>query len=353
MRVFFDNTANLATIPNTLSSGFNGVVPNDCAWCLLGALGDICILLPLFYKLHQETGLKQQVVTSINYAQMFDGVSYVETLVYPEKYDRNDKRMVQKIVDFAKSKFHTKPLVFLNPIECPDGKPPQTTDSFVKEFWKIAGRADEWAMHPLIFDQRDEQREAALVEKTCPDVDKPVILCALTGLTSPFPHAADLLKSLQERFSDCQVVDLATVSAERPYDLLGLFDNARLLVSVDTMHLHLSRGSGIPVIALARDYPTNWNGSPWNKRFQFYCRYSQYPNRKEELLRAAADVFEGVPRVWTKPVVGLSQCNGYNLSIIQHEGKLLGSYRLSPDTPLGHQVADDRTGQGVQGDEGF
>lgn len=330
VKVFFDTTNLRATIPNTFGSGSVMGHSQDCVWCLLGALGDICIMLPLFYDIFQHNKTKPQVIVSQNYAPMFEGVTYVDPIVYPHKYDRNDKQMTQKIADFVRQYSQTKPLVFLNPIECPDGRPPQTTNSFVNEFWKIAGRADEMNKFPLIFDNRDEKREKELVEKVCPDPDKPVILAALTGMTSPFPQKNDLLQLLKDAFPDAQIVNLEDVRAERPYDLLGLFDAARVLVSVDTMHLHLSRASAVPVVAIARDYHTNWNGTPWNKRFQFHCRYGQYDQRRYELLAAIQDIFDGTPRPQTKPVFNLSQQNGYNPSIITHGGDLLMSYRFHP-----------------------
>ena len=329
MRIFFDNNA-AATMPNQIVGGNRGEIPFDAAWCLLGALGDICIMLPMFYDLWIKHNLKSQVIVCRNYAPMFDGVSYVEQVVYPWDYDRKDRQALVKVVEFAKTKIPGRPVVFLNPIECPNGQVPQTTDSFARELWRIAGRQYEWGLHPLVFDQRDGNRELELWCRTIGETTKPVILAALSGHTSPFPQAGELITALRERFPQAEVMDIGGVKAERPFDLLGLMENATALVTIDTMHLHLSAASTVPTIALARDYPTNWNGTPWHRRFQFYCRYGQYAQRKEELLRAIEDVFEGVPRVTPKPIIGLTGQFGYNPSLLEHGDQLLMSYRYHP-----------------------
>jgi len=149
--------------------------------------------------------------------------------------------------------------------------------------WWIAGRAPEWETHPLVFDCRDAAREAALV-KSVATGGRPLILTAFTGRTSPFKQKDDLLCELKDKFPNQAIVDISAIQAERVYDLLGLFDSATMLISADTMHLHLSRASKVPVIALARDYPSNWNGTPPQTRFKFYCRYGEYPAKKQELL---------------------------------------------------------------------
>lgn len=300
-------------------------VAGHAGYVVLGASGDVCIMLPLFHDIFLKTKQKPVVIVSKTYAGVFDGVSYVDAVVYDQPYDRNDKQSCRKIADFARQKVQDRPLVFLNPVETMNGIVPQETDSFVKEFWRIAGRPHEWGMLPLVFDLRDPEREKKLIESLNFN-DKPLILAALTGLTSPFPQKGELMTLLQTRFTDFQIIDLFNVKAERIYDLLGLFDRAKLLITVDTAHLHLSRASDVPVIAIARDYPAKWNGSPWHKRFRFYCRYGEYDARREELLQTVKNVTEDVPRVFTKPVDKLSQ-GGYNGSIIRFNGKILMSYR--------------------------
>lgn len=293
---------------------------------LLGHFGDLCIILPLLKQRADQTGSPQPIVVARNYASLLEGVSYVDPVIYDGDWMRGKSLDANKAAaEFAKSKFPDCKLTFLNPIE---GDPPKVMDNFVKEMWHLAGSVGGWNTLPLVFDRRDLHREAKLAGKIA--MAKPIILAALDGISSPFLKKPELMASLKARFKHWKVVDMSTVKAEKPYDLLGLFDRAALLVSIDTMHLHLSRASNVPVIALSRDMPGKWYGTPWSNRYAFHCRYSQYDRRKEELLQAADDALTGHPKVWTMPVSGIME-DAYNPAIVQWQGLTLFGYRYHPD----------------------
>lgn len=261
----------------------------DSLYLLLGAFGDICIMLPHFYDTWQFTHVKPQVVVSKYYASIFDGVSYVEPIIYDGTYHRGDRQLLKQAYDFAMEASGGRPLICLNPIRTQGLAMPHRTDSFVKEMWAVVGREPAWDERPLVFDKRSAEDEAKLVQSVRL-TDRPLILTALTGRTSPFRQRDDLLDALNKRFPKHDVMDISTLAASRVYHLLGLFDAADLLVASDTMHLHLSRASQVPVIALTRDDPTLWNGTPPQSRFKFYCKYGEYPAKKEALLDAAQNI---------------------------------------------------------------
>jgi hypothetical protein len=110
------------------------------------------------------------------------------------------------------------------------------------------------------------------------------------------------VKRLRREFGKThQIVNLDRVKAHRVYDMLGLYDHAAALVSIDTVHLHLSRASNVPVFALARDYPTRWHGTPHQERFAFHCRYGDYPKREDEMMVALRETLEGRSTPTLKP----------------------------------------------------
>lgn len=89
----------------------------------------------------------------------------------------------------------------------------------------------------------------------------PAILVNVTGgETAPWKDGAALLDVLRVTWGvDFTVVDMAAIRAERIYDMLGLMDNAVLLVSNDTYALHLAAASKVPVVAILNDGLYCWD----------------------------------------------------------------------------------------------
>ena len=267
--------------------------PGEPTYVVLGAFGDICIILPLFYMEWLRTKKPVNVVVSATYAPIFDGVSYVNPIIWPGEYSK-----VGDAVRFVKQQGLSGAVKFLNPVvvQAYGNLVPRQTDSFGKEIWRLAGRPDDWDRFPLIFDKRSPERETALV--AAHSSDKPMILVAPAGRSSPFPSRAApdpavLLNAITKEFPDCNVVDLSGVQCERIYDLLGLYDAAKLLISVDTVHLHLSRGSKVPVVALCADAPAPWHGSPPYSNQLVRIRYGDFGARQSEMLREMRDCLGG------------------------------------------------------------
>lgn len=111
-----------------------------------------------------------------------------------------------------------------------------------------------------VFDRRNLAREEALAAKLGVP-DKPMLLVKLDGsVSSPCPECPKLLPLIGERFGqDFNVINLSSVRAERIYDLLGLFDRAASLISIDTSLLHLAAASPVPFVALTNPQP--WLGT--------------------------------------------------------------------------------------------
>lgn len=244
----------------------------------LGRYGDIINTLPLLHH-HAALGESVQQVVCWRYASVLEGVSYVRARPYPNEFaDLMPAIAMAKQLDPAAVNLQVSGTGWVQP---------RSRTSFLLEQWANAGMAHAWDTLPLVFDRRDAVREELLWKRTTGNSALPVVLVASHGFSSPFAYGADLLGTLRERLvGKALVVDLSGVVAERVYDLLCLFDRAACLVTIDTMHMHLARGSSVPVVALANDTHTPWHQSAKRVGQVWYGTYTQYASRKEELLAA-------------------------------------------------------------------
>lgn len=261
----------------------------------LGRYGDILSILPLMWADAQK-GEKPRLMVAKEFADVLDGVSYVEPVVFDGSFME-----VDRAVELAKTMADE---VSISQLAGPQNevlkaawevaglsKGQPSCDSFVKEGWRLAGRFSEWRNnYPLAFDQRDSNREQKLIAKYNPGL-KPQILVALGGKTSPFPYAKMLLWMLKKSFPKTDIVDLGEIKAERIYDLLGLIQFAKCLVACDSAVLHLANAyPKCPVVALTQDKPTLFHGSPWRAQHVAYCRYGDFTERFETIIRAIKNI---------------------------------------------------------------
>jgi len=223
----------------------------------LGRYGDLIGLLPWCWKRRNDP---VKFVVGHEFASLFDGVSYVQ----PMRYSKG----CIDLPDAIKVTRATLPNVkvaqtFMNP----DKR--RMTDSYAKESYRIIGALNEFGTQPLVFDRRDAKREKELVKKHRDG--RPLILLAVSGISSPFKHGSELKKLVGEMFLTHQVLDMNVVRAERIYDLLGLMDCATLMFTIDTVHLWLAAASKCPVVTFSND---GWLGSPPPRTSVLSQRYS-------------------------------------------------------------------------------
>ena len=102
----------------------------------------------------------------------------------------------------------------------------------------------------------------------------------------PFPMVDDLYLLLKDSFPKHEIVKLSEIHCEKIFDLCGLYDKASALVSIECVNLHLSKASGVPVVALVTDKPEFWRGTAYQKRFLVHCRYGDYQFRRPEIVKA-------------------------------------------------------------------
>lgn len=282
------------------------------AWLILGKYGDVLSTLPIVYKAHKETAKRQNVVISKQYADVLDGIDWVDAEIW--EGDWQDLRGAYK---WAKRRFHTVTCTQTYGTEFPVE---HRTPSWQYDIYSRAGLPDAFDTLPLPLGRPTVQPSSA---KT--------ILVADKSESSPFEHADELWKIINFHFSPThKVIRLSEIKAPNIKDLLPMFDAADAIITVDTSMLHLSVDTKTPVIALAYDGKNRWSGSAWSKRFAFYGRYSEFAARKDELVRVVDRIVNKRDSVRVE-MVKTAMPHGYNLSIINHGGKTLMTYRHHPD----------------------
>lgn len=256
----------------------------------LGRAGDILNVLPLAALEYRKTGCKPWFMVAADYASLLDGVSYVERVVFEGPFEDvifallQARRMTDNI---CLTQIYGRGIV--------NG---QLCFSFARESWWAAGARVPWGSLPLTIDRRSRDREALLrVDVLGSNVGKKIILVATGGTSSPFPYGPMILAKLRASAPpDTAVIDLGPVKAPRFFDLLGLFDRAAVLVTVDTGHLHLAHASAVPVVALVTRDPSPWHGSPWRPNHVARFFYDEFPRCIEPFLNITFRVSRGAWR---------------------------------------------------------
>lgn len=235
-------------------------------------------VLPLAARLGKVSGKPVPWVVSEEFASTLEGASYVRPVPIRLDYGKPNQA-----IQIARSKgFSGRPIIaqanghILAPV----------TPSYQTDAWEAAKMLGEFQRMPLTFDRRDRNREAKLVAETLDG--RPAILVSLNSVSSPIQFPG-FIERLREELPGCQIVDMGTVRADRLYDVLGLMDKARLLVTVDSSLLHLSRASSCPVWSITND---GWKGSVLPPGAIGGCRYAE--TSAGSLLQAVAFAVRGI-----------------------------------------------------------
>lgn len=280
--------------------------------------GDILNILPILHQKFSETEKAQVLMVSEKYAGLLTGCSYIEPYIW-------DGDWVDLAGAMLKAGETFKSVVSLSTF----GKTinvVKQTPSFALEQWRLAGHLEQFGTWPLVFDRRNPEREEALVKKHLKPREK-CILFADHSESSPFEHTDKMIQLLKDEFGKThKILRLSEVRAEFVYDLLGIYDRAAALVSIETMHLHLAAASSVPVIALATTKPEMWHGTPWRGNFSLHCRYVDFELRRDEVVSAIKDAIA----LRERPNIEITGRNGYNMTSLQWNGQRIGVYRWHP-----------------------
>jgi hypothetical protein len=268
----------------------------DKLYIQLSKLGDVINILPIAYAAHLR-GEKVGIMASKEFSDVLDGCSYVEKIDFddkpwfiPQAFEKAKKLCPNVVVTQTNG---VKENIEKYAYE-PAGQKHAVTDSFNRESWKLAGCLKDWGKIPLVFDKRDKAREDALMPAGWfgRGKKKKLMLISAGSASSPFPYRELLLELVNLKYGKTfNIIDLSTIKAERFYDLLGLYEAAHCLITVDTSHLHLAYAvPNLPVMALIQDKPVYWYGSAWRPSHHFHCRYRDFPRRALEMFTAIDDI---------------------------------------------------------------
>jgi ADP-heptose:LPS heptosyltransferase len=254
----------------------------ETLYLALGRNGDILAALPLVQ--HQPNA---SLMVSAEYAPLLEGTSVTRILW------TGDWRCVRAAYESVKGGW--KRIVVLQQYSI-DGWPSfHGTDSYVKDMYRVARKLSHFPL-PLRFDRRSPEREAHWIAGL--PSDKPLILVATCGLSSPFAMCEELRHLVQSRFPNAHVINLDAIRAERLYDLIALLERAACLVTIDSALLHLAQAvPNLPVVALIADRPTLWHGSPQYAGQCLRVRYSDYAKRTGAIVEAIGACLVAAPAV--------------------------------------------------------
>jgi len=256
-----------------------------------GRFGDICHSLPAVYEYAHRTGERVRFTAAAEFASILEGCAYIEAHAAPCPWPN-----IQSIIAYAKGMFPKDELCVM---ACygKDYSSGYECWSFLRESWKLSACPTPPESQPLIFDNRDKAREQALVNLHTSHLKKPFILVSTHGKSSPFAESAALMADIAQARPDLAIVDLAKVQATRVYDLLGLYEKAVALVTIDTMHLHLSAAvPSLPVLALVCNGPSRWNRSDWRPQQVWRSTYAEYGAMRNQ-FKQSLETMKSTPQI--------------------------------------------------------
>lgn len=287
----------------------------DKLFLQLSRTGDICGVLSIAHAASLR-GEKVGIMACSEFSDILDGQSYAEKVSFIGKDWEIEKAYLEakKICDNVVCTMVNGPIMeiakYSYGFDLKTLKPGEQfwlgkTDSFCRESWRLAGCLKDWGKAPLVFDKRDKEREAEWIPKKVGRYDrKPIILLSAGSVSSPFLYKDLLVTLVNLKYGKTHnVIDLAEIKAHRFYDLLGLYEIAHCLITVDTGHLHLAAAvPSLPVMALIQDryklplvpemqrMANFWSGSAWRPQHHFFCRYRDFPRRCLEMFTAIENI---------------------------------------------------------------
>lgn len=241
------------------------------AWVTLGRNGDLCNTLPLVLHDYQQ-GNKPTIVVAEPWANLLDGVTYCDRLVWNGPYSQplEAARWAKGLNRFG----------VVHIPQCYGQKIERRCSNFCEEGWRLAGMDHLWGQLPVVFDRRDRHRESFLL----PGYKKPLVLVATKAISHPFPYRQELWAVLESLYEKKEVIDLSAITAIRFYDLLGLMEQAEYLITVDTGILHLARAvPKLPVITLIPGNDQSWDVAPRFPQHVARIYFDDFEKRKAEI----------------------------------------------------------------------
>lgn len=258
---------------------------------MLGGLGDVLIALPIAYHYSQKFGTPIPFITGQKYQNVISGCSYIKPVVPGGNYWKHYRESIV----WAQERFeHVLPLH----VGEPEIRASVKTTRFCHEQYLYAAVPDRYGEFPLVFDRRSPAREANLITRVRGSEKRPLILYNVLGYSSPFNQKDELMSALQQRWgAQAQFVNVSSLQLPFCQDLLGLIEQASIVLSIDTSTVHLMAASKTPYIALVNDTKgTDWWQSVPRGNCVVELKYSR-------AMRLISRIHEAIEKALSKPKI--------------------------------------------------
>jgi hypothetical protein len=210
-------------------------------------------LLPCWRRIYEQTGEKPIVVVSREFANVFRGTSYIEPDVVNGHWYAN----LSQAIKMAKIKYGKFTVTQCNGVGYASH---YKGDTFGEMMWDAAGFTGMYGQLPMVFDRRNKVREQKLIDEYVNK--KPLLLFNLTGFSSPLPAMSEIHNRLRRYLGKFNLLHIGSIKSEAVFDLLGLYDIAAGLITIDTATLHLAAASTVPLLAYCRGGPASAIAKP-------------------------------------------------------------------------------------------
>lgn len=244
----------------------------------LGRKGDCVNALGIAYQLALD-GNEVHWYVSKEHAVILESCSYV--IVHP--LDLRDSavpeaiRIVQKEAkDFGFVRIVT-PQVNGNE----SGVPCVECENFTLKQYALAGIEFLTNYHKYrpLFDRRNRKEEESVIAKLPKEDGRPLLLVNFKSTSSPYMHNVSQWEWIFKTFSKShRIYDLSDKVFAKPQYILPLLEKAEVLITVDTLTLHLAYATMTPTIQMSpgtnpRGRPdTSYDSEP-RKQVVFKCSY--------------------------------------------------------------------------------
>lgn len=263
----------------------------------LGCYGDLLNVLPLLELLNREEPQKPSLLCLQNFADLGNLVDYAYFDVFPG----TSTEQLRTAVGYAES--HYKRVLvtqcWRNPKDTPE-LAAVCLHGYCEREYMLAGYHDAFLrgeFSDINLNKRDLKAEEEFYKQTLgPLVGKRFVLVNALGISSPLSQEESelLFQTVRDEAHShgFHVFDMRHIRAPSFGLLLGLFDRADLLVTIDTGTLHLAGAhKKVPYIALVQD---RWSFAASITRGNCLARigYTRLANREnlDAIRRAIRDI---------------------------------------------------------------
>lgn len=234
----------------------------------LGRYGDIIGILPAIQEHYFETGIKPLLMVAREFAGLLDGMSYLEPLIWKGPWQHCLE------ADATARSLHPECEIINCAVYGIGFKFNRQSANFQRDAWRLTRTRSVFGTLPLVFDQRDHDREKALAASVIGDPKDPFVLTCYSGSSAPFTGGPAINDALRAR--GFRVVDVSEVRAERIYDMLWLLEQASCLVVSDAALLHLAKAvPHLDIVSLVPDRADKWNRCTWLPQYIGRIYYSE------------------------------------------------------------------------------